>query len=97
MIQMQKVIKVGNSLAITLDKKFTEKAGISPGQEMAVVYKAEKGLVSLAKSSTMISDGDRVAEEKVAYLSGKVTPEFQLWVEKSLDEDAEAMSKLANL
>jgi hypothetical protein len=97
MIQIQKVIKVGNSLAVTLDIKFIQKAGIVAGQEMAVVYKAEKGIMSLAKSSMGVSDTGIVAEEKAAYMTGKITPELEEWTKKFLIENQESMKKLANL
>lgn len=97
MIQMQKVIKVGNSLAVTIDKKQAQLMKIEPGQSMAVVYKPEKGVMSLATSAHNLSEIQLVAEEKQAYVSGKVTPEFRDWVEKSLEEDQEAMKRLADL
>ena len=94
---MQKVIRVGNSLAVTLDNKYIQQTGIKVGQELAVSYKPDKAIVSMAKTSSELGGNSVVAEEKAAYLTGKVTPEFQLWVEKSLDEDAEAMRRLADL
>ncbi len=38
---------------------------------------------------------DKMTKKKVR-TSSKITPEFKEWVEKSLDEDAEAMAELAS-
>jgi antitoxin component of MazEF toxin-antitoxin module len=59
MIKTQKVIKVGNSLAVKLDKKFVQLAKIEPGQPLAVVYAPEKGLMSMAKSEQALMVKDK--------------------------------------
>jgi hypothetical protein len=51
MHKKQKVIAVGDSLAVVLDKKFVELAKIEPGQPLAVTYEPEKGLMSLEKQN----------------------------------------------
>jgi hypothetical protein len=94
---MQKVIQVGNSLAVTIDKKQAQLMKIQAGQPLAVVYKPEKGLMSLAKSPDDLNQTMVVAGEQEAYVTSQITPEFRDWVEKSLDEDKDAMEKLANL
>jgi antitoxin component of MazEF toxin-antitoxin module len=95
MIKTQKVIKVGNSLAVTLDKKFVQLANIEPGQPLAVVYTPEKGLLSMAKSEKALMVKDQ--SEKAAYVTGKITPELKEWTDTFLLENEEAMKKLKDL
>lgn len=97
MIQMQKVIKVGNSLAMTLDSKQAALMNIKVGQKLAVSYKPDNHIFSVGATGASIDSKAMKKAEKEANVASKVTPEFQMWVEKSLDEDAEAMSKLASL
>jgi antitoxin component of MazEF toxin-antitoxin module len=97
MIQMQKVIKVGNSLAVTMDKHFIQETGIRAGQDLAVVYKSDRGIMSVSKTKTGVSQGELVAEEKQAYMAGKITPELKEWTDKFLVDNQEAMKKLADL
>jgi len=94
---MQKVIKVGNSLAVTMDNQFIRETGIKVGQKLAVVYKPEKGIMSVAQSQSGVSSGVLVAEEQQAYMAGKITPELKGWTDKFLVENQEAMKKLADL
>lgn len=42
----QKVLKTGNSLAVTLPVDFVEKLGIKKGDTVRVVKKPEKGKIS---------------------------------------------------
>lgn len=97
MITRQKVIKVGNSLAITLDREFVIKTGIKAGDEMAVVYKPEKGVLSAAQSAEQVTESGMVKEEKTAYVTGKVTPELKEWTERFIQENEEALKKLAEV
>lgn len=95
MIKYQKVIKVGNSLAVTLDPKFISQANIQAGDQVAVSYKSETGVISIAKTTKKLANKTRT--EKAAVISARVNPEFQKWVEQSLKEDEEAMVKLKDL
>jgi antitoxin component of MazEF toxin-antitoxin module len=94
---MQKVIQVGNSLAVTIDKKQAQLMKIEAGQPLAVVYKPEKGLMSFAKSKNEISEDMVTPEESKAVVAGKITPELEQWTKRFLLENKEAMEKLANL
>jgi antitoxin component of MazEF toxin-antitoxin module len=94
---MQKVIQVGNSLAVTIDKKQAQLMKIEAGQPLAVVYKPEKGLMSLAKSKSAISTENVSAEESEAVVAGKITLELEQWTTRFLLENKEAMDRLANL
>ena len=95
MIKYQKVIKVGNSLAVTLDPRFVAQADLNVGDQLAASYKHKDGVISLAKTSKSLEG--KLLSEKEAIVSAKVTPEFQQWVEHSLLEDSEAMEKLKDL
>lgn len=95
MIKYQKVIKVGNSLAVTLDPKFISQVNIQVGDELAASYTSETGVISLAKTAKKLAR--KKSTEKSAVISARVNPEFQQWVEQSLKEDEEAMVKLKDL
>lgn len=95
MIKYQKVIKVGNSLAVTLDPKFISQVNIQVGDQLAASYKSETGVISLAKTTKRLANVKET--EKEAVISAKVSPEFQKWVERSLKEDEVAMIKLKDL
>lgn len=95
----QKLIKVGNSLATTLDPQFLRQAGIKAGDSLSLHYAADGAYATLipAKTVNKMEKMKVNKAEREAVLMSKVTPEFQTWVEKSLEEDAEALKKLANL
>ena len=97
-IKRQKLIKVGNSWAVTLDKDFVNQSGIGVVREIAAVYNTDKGVVSLAKSgSSKTLDTERVDSEKQAVMHGKITPELKEWTENFIKENEEALKKLASL
>lgn len=99
MIKMQKVIKVGNSLAVTLDREFVRATKLTAGQTIAASYKIEKGVVSLAPSKQNLQGKGVSAlleSEKKAVVSGKITPELQKWTDNFIKENKEALEKLAN-
>lgn len=96
----QKVIKVGNSLAGILDSTFISQTGINPGDQVTIRTTPARPQRLSAKESPEIrySTGTkRAKEEKEAYLSKEITPEYQKWVQKTLEEDREAMEALAHL
>lgn len=99
MIKMQKVIKVGNSLAVTLDRVFVTKLGIKVGQNLAANYKPDKGVMSFGKSARVLrsQNGSLLPSEREAILAGKVTPELVAWTDNFIKENKEALEKLANL
>lgn len=95
MIQMQKVIKVGNSLALTLDSKQAALMNITAGQELAAAYNSTMGIVSFSRTKQGLADAK--ITEKEAVMAGKITPELKQWTDKFLFENEEAMKKLADL
>lgn len=97
MIQTQKVIKVGNSLAMTFDSKVMALMNVKAGQELAVAYHPDMGLISVAKTKKSLNTRDSLELGKQAVLAGKITPELKQWTDKFLVENQEAMKKLADL
>ena len=95
----QKVVTIGNSLGVTIDPQFLQKAGLSKGAEVVVRYADEAGYFTIvpAEQFDEKTTHQPLAAEKEAELEAKVDPEFRKWVEKSLDEDAESLKELANL
>lgn len=102
-LKTQKVIKVGNSLAISLDAGFVAGAGIKHGDHLTLRYDVSQQSAVLSTKETpenryATSSGTKLSKtEKEAYLSKEITPEYQEWVKKTLEEDREAMEELANL
>lgn len=100
-LKYQKIIKVGNSLAITLDRDFVVQTGVKHGDQVAVNYQSDQKVVSYAPVNSPGAIG--VAEKAVqkyeakAKLASAVTPELEAWVDNFLEENKEAMEKLANL
>ena len=92
MIKYQKVIKVGNSLAVTLDRGFVQKTGIKAGDQMAASYKADRELVSMATSLK----GVEVVDETEVVVASKITPELESWTKAFLSRNELALKELAN-
>lgn len=98
-IKNQKIIKVGNSYAVTLDRQFLDRTRMEEGSDLIAKYDEDTASVTFAKPATYAASQGRplmVAEKKAVY-SSKLDPEFLAWVDKFLEEDKEALEKLANL
>jgi antitoxin component of MazEF toxin-antitoxin module len=98
-IKTQKIIKVGNSLAVTLDRKFLDRCRLQEGSDLIAKYDEDTASVTFATPDTYAASQGRplqVAEQKAVYKT-KFDPEFLAWVENFLQEDKEALDKLANL
>lgn len=100
-LKYQKIMKVGNSLAISLDKDFVNQTGVKAGDQVAVNYKADEKVVSYSPvvenyGASKVSEPSAKYEAK-AKLASAITPELEEWVNKFLEEDREALEKLANL
>ncbi len=99
-IKQQKVIKVGNSYAVTLDKKLADALQICDGDPLIARYSARSRVISFAKptpSANQANPQQLTSDEQATYVLGQVTPELAEWVERTLEEDKEAMEALANL
>src|SRR5690606_35234765 len=98
-IKNQKIIKIGNSLAVTLDKEFIDRARLGVGSELIARYDEDTSSVSFATPDTYAASQGRplqTAEKKAVY-SSKIDPELVAWVDQMLEEDKEAVKELANL
>lgn len=101
-IKTQKLIKVGNSYAVTLDREFVSQSGLDKKKEITVQYNISEPSIHLLlrdKSEIGYTTSSRklTKSEKSAYLSSEITPEFKKWVDKTLEEDLESMKVLAHL
>ncbi len=100
-ITSQKIIRVGNSYAITLDKDFIEKTKLYKQSHVSVRYdeNAPQTIAILRDSSEFSYETSKKLskEEKAKYLISEITPEFQHWVQQTLEEDKESMQVLANI
>ena len=79
----QKIIKVGNSAAVTIPKKFLKKIGWKVGDEVLFEEKSED-------NKFIVRDAD--IEEKP---SG-ITPEFKQWLDDVSVKYKDAIKELAN-
>ncbi|MEO8581999.1 MAG: AbrB/MazE/SpoVT family DNA-binding domain-containing protein [Patescibacteria group bacterium] len=100
-LKYQKIIKVGNSLAITLDSDFIVQTGVKAGDQVAVNYQPDQKVVSyspVADNGVMkVADGGAVEYEAKSKLASAITPELEAWTKKFLKENKESLKKLANL
>ncbi len=102
-IQTQKIIKVGNSLAVTLDKQFIDQSGLRAGDNVVMRYDetAPSAVLSIKdRGENIYTTGTSkklTKQEKMKNLSAEISPEFRDWVKNSLEEDKESLDALANL
>lgn len=97
MIKYQKVIKVGNSLAVTLDQSFIQQTGLQVGDSLAATYRPEMKLFSMADVKNGVSETSRIKNESKAIVSGKITPELENWTDNFLKENKVALEALKDL
>jgi antitoxin component of MazEF toxin-antitoxin module len=98
--KQQKVIKVGNSYAVTLDKKLADALQIRDGDPLIARYSERSKVISFAKPSPgvkQVTSQQLSHDEQSTYVLSQVTPELAEWTENFLEENKEAMEKLANL
>lgn len=83
MRSQQKVIKIGNSLGVTLPASFIREGGLRAGEEVIleqdVVYK------------TIVIKPKKLANKM------RLTPEFKEWLDEISEEYEEAIKELAHL
>ena len=99
-MKTQKIIKVGNSYAITLDSDFVKRTAMRVGESVIVQYNPSSASASFArpddfakaKKSGKLSHG-----EKQAVLASKITPELQEWTENMLKKDKKLLEALAKV
>jgi antitoxin component of MazEF toxin-antitoxin module len=76
----QKVLQVGNSLAVTLPAGFVRERKIRPGQNVFVDLDLDYDMVRVATSKKTVSS---------------VTPEFKDWLDKFNKKYKKALTELA--
>lgn len=101
----QKVIRVGNSYAVTLDSKFVKENNLQAGQQIIgsysashVAYAAPATKVLKLRGDTDLKYGKKLTTtEQRAVMHSKVTPELKDWTDGFLAENKQALEELANL
>ena len=78
----KKIIKVGNSYAITIPKSFIQDAGLTYGQPLEVDVDADSEVLRIRKSSS-------------AKGKDTITPEFVDWLEKFNKKYKHVLTELA--
>lgn len=78
----KKVIKVGNSLAITIPKSFVEKKNIKAGQNLYVKENTEYNTLE-------------ISTDEVKDAPSSLTPEFKEWLDKISKKYEKAIRELA--
>lgn len=93
-------IKVGNSFAVIVDRSFVDRyfdGGKAP-ITMDLDVEQRKVSFSPAQNATGSTQNKKLTKtQKTAVLESKLSKEFRDWVEKSLDEDEQALKELAHL
>lgn len=79
---LQKVIKVGNSIAVTLPKDFARKTRLRPGDEVLVEPEADIEMVT-------------VTTKRAKRPRSPITPEFLDWLESFNKKYGPALKELA--
>lgn len=79
----QKIIKVGNSFAVTIPKSFVNEAGFKSGDE--VVVESDKDLKLM------------VVKPVGSPIQTKITPEFKAWLDDFNKKNKKVLQELAKL
>lgn len=95
----QKLIKVGNSYAVTIDAEFIKRNSLKVGESMVATYRTDTPGVSFVPSEQQHAVSQEALNDtfRKSALASSITPEFQKWVKDFYEENEEAMEKLANL
>lgn len=87
-IHIQRIIRVGNSLAVTLDREFVNKYGLKASQQVYVLYTNNPPRIVVKPDLT---EGPVFTEKDIL----KLPKEFQIWIKKFIKEDRESLQALA--
>ena len=77
----QKIIRVGNSLALTIPSSFVKDRKIKAGQKMFVHVDSDRDMIFIRSTKRGVSG---------------ITPEFKIWLEKFMDSHADTLRELGN-
>jgi antitoxin component of MazEF toxin-antitoxin module len=80
---LQKIIRVGNSLAVTLPKTFVEKANFKAGDDVSVQTNETLKAVYIRADSADITSG--------------LTPEFKAWLDEIEAKESDIIKALAKV
>lgn len=78
---MQKIIQVGNSLAVTIPSSFAQQVGWEAGEKVIVIEDSE-------------SESLKIQQSKVNFKAG-ITPEFYSWLKKFNAKYKNVLAELA--
>ena len=81
-MRKQKIIKVGNSYAITIPAEFVKEGKLAVGDELVVEHNAQNGSRYIQKASKRLKPG--------------LTPEFFEWLDETIEKDKDLIKQLAN-
>ncbi len=81
---VQKIIQVGNSLAITIPSGFVKEAGLQAGQTVRVDQDSDAQILTVQPV------------QKIAPTEDTLTPEFLNWLKKFNARYKDALTELAN-
>ncbi len=77
----QKIIKVGNSLALTIPSSFVKERKLKPGQKVFIHIDADRDMIFIRSKKRGVSG---------------ITPEFKKWLDMFIDSHAYTLRQLAN-
>ena len=80
---IQKIIKVGNSAALTIPREFLQESGLKIGDEMAVAVNSRMKMV--------------LAKPKSEAQKTSLTPEFKEWLDNFIKDYRPVLEKLAHM
>ncbi|PIQ73483.1 hypothetical protein COV58_02300 [Candidatus Roizmanbacteria bacterium CG11_big_fil_rev_8_21_14_0_20_36_8] len=80
---IQTIIKVGNSLAVTLPAQFIRNSGWKAGDKIQIQHDAEKKMALITPKNDEIKT--------------HLTPEFFEWLEKTSEKYKDAIVELSNI
>ncbi|OGD86840.1 hypothetical protein A2164_01350 [Candidatus Curtissbacteria bacterium RBG_13_35_7] len=78
---LQKVIKVGNSAAVTLPKNVMEEAAIKTGDQVNVELNEATSAIIISSQAKPITN---------------LSPDIAIWTKKFIENNKEALEELAN-
>lgn len=93
-IKTQKIIKVGNSYAVTLDKKFLDGSNLTVNDALVVEY-GQDNIHIRPQTPQELSPEERKERQKQV-LASRIDPEFRDWVDQTIKDDKEVLEALLN-
>lgn len=96
--KVQKLIKVGNSYALTIDKKFVDSFVKETPPTYQVTYSTEPLAITISPTTPTNSKSNPASiDQKSKELASKISPELEQWTKDFLKENKQALTELANL